>query len=161
MAQDGVRDGKLQELQAKAEKDPQNIDLWLQLGQFQFEGARRGQPDLLERAEQSFGRALQLKSNDPRALVWHGAVISVKAGNLFQSGKLDEAQRLLTQGFDEMDRGIQASPRDPDLRRLRGHTNLRVPEFFGRTAAGVEDFEIVTADPGFEKIRNEEKSQIY
>ena len=161
MAQDGVRDGKLQELQAKTEKDPQNFDLWLQLGQLQFEGARRGRPDLLEGAEQSLARALQLKSNDPRSLVWHGAVVSVKAGNLFQSGKLDEAQRLLTQGFDEMDRGVQASPRDPDLRRLRGHTNLRVPEFFGRTEAGVEDFEIVTADPGFEKIRNEEKSQIY
>jgi quinol monooxygenase YgiN len=55
---------------------------------------------------------------------------------------------------------VKASPEDTVLRRVRGETNLQVPEFLGRTTLGVEDFERVIADPSFNKMTAREKAQI-
>jgi heme-degrading monooxygenase HmoA len=151
---------QLADLEARAKSQPDNLSLWLELGQAQFRAARGNDAVLLEAAQASFEQVLRVNANEPRALVWHGTLLSMKAGKLFQSGKLDEAQSLLTRGFDEMDRGVKASPEDTLLRRVRGETNLRVPEFLGRTALGVEDFERVIADPSFNQMPAGEKAQI-
>src|SRR5262245_11726964 len=151
---------QLAELEARAKSQPDNLPLWLELGQAQFIAAQGSDAILLEAAQASFEHVLRVNANEPRALVWHGTLLSMKAGKLFQSGKLDEAQSLLTQGFDEMDRGVKASLEDTVLRRVRGKKNLRVPELLGRTDLGVEDFERVIADPSFNTMTAGERAQI-
>lgn len=141
-----------------------DIESLLKEGQAQFAAARgAGQLDVaqLDAAEATFARALQLNPDDARALVWHGMLLTIKSGRLFQAGQLGEAQPLLQRGFEEMDRGIKLAPENGALRRLRGETNMRVPEFLNRTALAVEDLQFFVSSPAFSELKSNQQAQSY
>src|SRR5262249_24653299 len=160
-AQQNLDPAALKDLEARAKNEPNNIALWMQLGKTQMGAARGRDAALLEAALASFEHILKVQADEPRAPVYQGVALASQAGMLFQSGNIGEAQSRITRGFEAMDRGVKASPKDAELRRLRGQVNLNVPEFMGRTEAGVADLELVIADPSFEKIPANEKARTY
>ena len=160
-AQQGVDVEKIKALEAKTQADPDNAALWLQLGQMQLGAARGRDATWLDAAQRSFEQALKRRADDPKATAYLGLTLSAQAGQLFEAGKLAEAQPLIMRGFESLDRAVKAAPADAEVRRLRGELNLQVPEFMGRTDPGVADLEAVVADPSFAKLRAPEQAKIY
>jgi hypothetical protein len=61
---------QLVDLEARARSQPDNLPLWLELGQAQFRAARGNDAILLEAAQASFEQVLRVNANEPA--LWSG-----------------------------------------------------------------------------------------
>lgn len=74
--------------------------------------------------------------DDPLVMVYHGSLLLLRAG---RSTSLDEKAEFTREGLTQMERAVEAAPRNVEVRFIRGMSSVNLPGIMGRRKVGEED----------------------
>ena len=141
-----------QELREKLQKDPQNADLYTQMGQ-----ACLSDEDL-EAAQNAFRQALHLDSANIIAFKGLAMTIREKASRGYDQRIYENTDLRTNLAFELagiLDQAVAVAPEDAQLRLWRGIVGVQMPFFVGKLDQGIEDLKMVAESDAPDSIKAE------
>lgn len=125
-------------LKKQAAADPHNLPLQLDLARANYALAVEYDIVSLAEAERLLNQVLAAEPDNALALALRGSLLGLKIGfNIVPAG---QHLAVLQQSNQALDRAVQLSPDNIEIRQIRGFASLYAPSIAGRDAIAVEDF---------------------
>ncbi len=123
--------------EAKLDKDPDNLELLLEVGGHYLTLNREGDKDAGKKADKYLKKAVKLAPADCRALTLHGSVLILKGRDaMLPMNKM----RHVNNGLELFDRAVTIQPNDFETRFQRANYCANLPGIFNRMGTAVGDF---------------------
>ncbi len=127
----------LARLQMQVNREPQNPELLMKISRAYFHKGAEGDADAVEEAESFLELLLEIQPDNAEARSLYGSILTMRARDAwFPLFKANYVNR----GLKEMDRAVELSPDDINIRMIRGNTSMALPSMFNRIDTAIEDF---------------------
>lgn len=135
--------GQVSEWEAQLKKDPQNMELLLNLGKHYHDvGGMEENKKAVKKAEKYLSRLLDMEPKNCIALVYYGSVLTMKGRDaIFPWNKLKWVKR----GIYRMDKAVFFEPDNHEVRLIRGINSATMPKMMNRLSVALEDFKHIEA----------------
>lgn len=139
---------QIDSLRRQSVHEPENLDILLHLGIALHDAALDGKKEAVGQGIAVLDRVLKQDSLNVNALVYLGSLYTLKARDASMPwNKIKYGKR----GFALMDLAVRMQSDDMDIRLTRAINCYMVPDFMGRLATGLSDFETILTSPDFQQ----------
>ena len=139
---------QIDSLSKQSAHELENLEILMQLGLALHDAALDGKKEAVGQGIAVLDRVLKRDSLNVHALVYLGSLYTLKARDASMPwSKIKYGKR----GFALIDRAVKMQSDDMDIRLTRAINSYMVPDFMGRLATGLGDFETILASPDFQQ----------
>lgn len=126
------------ELQDRLKKEPENVEVLIELGKIYHHKGIDGDKKAVKQAEGLLKKAIKLESDNVEATAWYGSLLTLKGRDAsFSILRL----RYVNRGIKMLDVAVKKAPNNITLRMIRANNSLGLPGFFGRLDVAITDLE--------------------
>lgn len=142
----------VRELQAKIQKDPQNLDLHIKLGLTHLEEGN------YEGAEQALMEAIRIAPDNVVGYKYLAVALTEKVSVGYDDRIYEDTDFRTNLAFEvaqTLDQAVSLAPKDAELRLWRGIMGVQMPFFVQKLDQGIEDLNLVIESDAPDSIRAE------